>query len=482
MPLRIAVAQAWAVALELYTTNTLPGWRNKLCLFVICFFLGLVFGGLLFLGLHLSVGYTSLVSLYITSAMIVLVTAILFFFKQARCFSMLFLVSCGMQQGRNILITAGTGVVIVSNVRNTFNNLHGLAKSMICNLEAKKLSIDTTPVGKYIGVIKWIYDQTKVFSNLLDLVTFTPEFHIEHTISTHDLKEKLQNAEQQVKEVSENVSKIMDTMSSIGQKVLPALGVFLVLISTVFYIRKYYFNKKFENTFITPRFIRFDKKQKADGKPHILPLTKKERKKYVTIPSPRLSGKERKRMGVFLIPVLTHTSVWAFFMGVDALLYWLILTISKHLEGVPPIMVALRMTMDKENRVFGIIPETSSSESQDFSYNVTLFEKKCIPKPTLLIQNSSIPLVAIILILMLLGLMSAKLTELKLLVVSSFYPDNEDERIEYLHTKILKKRSKKRLKPLKSTLIVFAKKLDFWFPVFSFFRKQEDDRNTLELD
>ncbi|MGH0134359.1 UNVERIFIED_CONTAM: hypothetical protein FKN15_031573 [Acipenser sinensis] len=251
-----------------------------------------------------------------------------------------------MQQGRNILITAGTGVVIVSNVRNTFNNLHGLAKSMICNLEAKKLSIDTTPIGKYIGVIKWIYDQTKVFSNLLNLVTFTPEFHIEHTISTQDLKEKLQNAEQQVKEVSENVSKIMDTMSSIGQKVLPALGVLLVLISTVFYIRKYYFNKKFENTFITPRFILFDKKQKADGKPHILPLTKKERKKYVTIPSPSLSVKERKRMGMFLIPVLTHTFAWAFFMGVDALLYWLILTISKHLEGVPPIMVALRMSMD----------------------------------------------------------------------------------------------------------------------------------------
>ncbi|MGH0147101.1 UNVERIFIED_CONTAM: hypothetical protein FKN15_010049 [Acipenser sinensis] len=81
----------------------------------------------------------------------------------------------------------------------------------------------------------------------------------------------------------------------------------LVLIGTVFYIRKYYFSKTFENTFITPRFIRFDKKQKADGKLYILPLTKKERKKYVTIPSPRLSVNEGKRMGMFLIPVLTHT-------------------------------------------------------------------------------------------------------------------------------------------------------------------------------
>ncbi|XP_033855149.3 dendritic cell-specific transmembrane protein [Acipenser ruthenus] len=482
MPLRIAVAQAWAVALELYTTNTMPGWRNKLCLFVLCFFLGLVFGGLLFLGLHLSLGYTSLVSLYIASAMTVLVTAILFFFKRVRCFSMLFLVSCGMQQGRNILITAGTGVVILSNVRNTFNNLNGLAKSIICNQEAKKLSIETTPIDKYVGVIKWIYDQTKVFSNLLDLVTFTPEFHIDHKISTHNLNEKLQKAEQQLKEVSENVSQIMDRVSSIAQKILPALGVLLVLIGTVFYIRKYYFSKTFENTFITPRFIRFDKKQKADGKPHILPLTKKERKKYVTIPSPRLSVNEGKHMGMFLIPVLTHTFAWAFFMGVDALLYWLILTISKHLEGVPPIMVALRMSIDKENRVFGIIPEASSYQSEDFSYNVTLFEKKCIPKPTLLIQKSLVPLISIILILMLLGLMSAKLMELKLLVVSSFYPGNEDERIEYLHAKILKKRSKKKLKPLKSRLIVFAKKLDFWFPVFSFFRKQKDGRNTLELD
>ncbi|XP_041104611.1 dendritic cell-specific transmembrane protein-like [Polyodon spathula] len=481
MPLRISVAQAWAVALELYTTNTMPGWRNKLCLFVICFFLSLIFGGLLFLGLDLSVGYTSLMSLYITSAMTVTVTVILFFFKQARCFSMLFLVSCGMQQGRNILITAGTGVVIVSNVRNTFNNLRGLAKSMICNLEARQITINTTPIDKYIGVIQWIYDQTKVFSNLL-IVKFEPEFHIEHTISTYDLKERLQKAKQEVKEVSENVSQIMDTLSSIGQKVLPLLGVFLVLIGTVFYIRKYHFNKKFENTFITPRFIRFDKKQEAEGKPHLLPLTKKERKKYVIIPSPRLSVKEGKRMGMFFIPVLIHTSAWVFFIMVDALLYWLILTISKHLEDVPPIMVDLKMSIDKENRVFGIISENSRSESQDFSYNVTLFEKNCIPKPTLLIQKSSVPLVVIIVILMLIGLMSSKLTELKLLVISSFYPDNEDKRIEYLHAKILKKRPKKKLKPFKSRLIVFDKKLDFWFPVFSFFWKQDDNRTTLELD
>ncbi|KAJ8353789.1 hypothetical protein SKAU_G00213560 [Synaphobranchus kaupii] len=245
------------------------------------------------------------------------------------------------------------------------------------------------------------------------------------------------------------------------------------MLFTALYLRRYYSNRKFQNTFITSKFIQYDKKQKAEGKPHVLPLTKKEAKRYTAIPSLGLTIKEGKIMLKFYIPLLTNLLLWVLFIGIDALLYWFILVIRKHLEELEPFHVPLVMNAREDIFVLDIIHVSGRYKKGDFSFSVALFEKECLPEPSLLLYQSVIPLAVILVILVILGLLSSKLMQLKLLVSSEFYGDNADERVEYLHAKILRSRSKTKFYELRHLLKTLWKKKSFWFPVF--FHHQKDD-------
>lgn len=80
---------------------------------------------------------------------------------------------------------------------------------------------------------------------------------------------------------------------------------------------------------------------------------------------------------------------------------------------------------------------------------MTLFEKECLPTPTLLLHTSVIPLALILSILVVMILMAAKVAQLRLLVCERFFPGPTEARVEYLHAKILKRRQQKR--PVKVT-------------------------------
>lgn len=84
------------------------------------------------------------------------------------------------------------------------------------------------------------------------------------------------------------------------------------------------------------------------------------------------------------------------------------------------------------------------NHQRDFSYTVTLFEKTCLPKPKLLLYDSVVPLAAILFILLIMAMMAAKLTQLRLMVCERFFTTAAEERVEYLHAKILRKRLKRR--------------------------------------
>ncbi|GCC31276.1 hypothetical protein chiPu_0009733 [Chiloscyllium punctatum] len=80
------------------------------------------------------------------------------------------------------------------------------------------------------------------------------------------------------------------------------------------------------------------------------------------------------------------------------------------------------------------------------SYKAPLFPSDCFPEPTLTINDMWIPLTTITSALVLLTLLSAKIATLKILILSSFYPEAQRDRAYFLHEEIIKKRSSERLK------------------------------------
>uniref|UniRef100_A0A8C3XKV1 Dendritic cell-specific transmembrane protein-like domain-containing protein n=1 Tax=Chelydra serpentina TaxID=8475 RepID=A0A8C3XKV1_CHESE len=453
----------------LFVSERKPGWKNLLQLFAVCCTVSFIISSLLFLGLHSFLAHYPLVSLAISGSTWIGLSIGLCSSKHMRCFGMLFVLSCGLREGRNALIAAGTAVVVAGNVQSIFHNLKILADSIACNLEVEQFAF----IKHYIKIIQWIYNEAKHLSNPVEeVVSLSDKFNVTYLISDEDLKMKLNNTKQQIQSVTNHISSILAIQPYINQRLVPIIGILLVPLGTYLFFRKFLgtHSVKFKNIYITKQFIEFDEHQRQQQKPTVLPLSKKERKEYVIVPSLCLTRKERKSIGRILIPVFTNICIWVLFAAVDYSLYWLIFSVSRHLQALPKLEVNLKVGYQVST--LPIIQYTN------LFFNFSLFKHECLPKPAFLLSSTWIQLGCIIFCLIIFALFSTTLTQLKILVSTSFYPNIEMKRIHYLHAKLLRKRSKISQKNVKRKLNSFATTFHFWFPVFKamgMVRKKEKD-------
>ncbi|NWV64870.1 DCSTP protein, partial [Malurus elegans] len=450
-----AIAQkAW----EVFISEKKPGWKYQMQLFAICSAAGFLSSFLFFLSMHFSLAHSSLGPLLISGLIWVLLSIMLFCFKHLRCFSVLFLLSCGLKNGRDALITAGMGVVVANNIQNIFHNLKVLADSITCHLKNEQFAL----IKYYVEAIKWIYEEAKLSAELpKDIAVLKHEFTPSYSISDDALKQELNDTEQEIQRIANQISFMLTILPYIGQKVLPIVGIFLVSFGTGLFIKKFVGcrSTKFKNTYITKQFIAFDEHQKQQQRPCLLPLNRKERKDYVAIPSFFFTRKDRKKMLCSFLPVIIHLCIWLLFAAVDSLFYWLIMSVNKYLQEVPDLDIQLSIFQNNENSYITLMKERI--EKND-SFKIPLFKHNCIPHPELTLSTTWIQLGVIIFFLIIFGLFSGLLTQLKILVSTSFYPDTEMKRIHYLHAKLLKKRAKLREKTGKN---MFARTVNFWFPI-----------------
>lgn len=343
--LKQALYHSWSAAADLYTTNTRQGWRNRSVLLIICLTFSLILSSFLLLYLLYVLQYGLMVAAGIASSCWVAVGASLFLSKRVRCFGVLFVLSCGMRQGRNVLITAGTSLVVLKNVQNTLENITGLSRSMVCNLQAKRVSIDTTPLCNYVRMLRWVGDVLRAFTDF-GVAELVSDLEVTSRGDSEKLRERLVEAERTLNGTAKSVWAAVDTLSSVSQRLFPAFSFLLLMGFTVLHLRRYCHDKKYENVYITRTFIHFDEKQKAEGRPPVLPLTPKEARRYITIPSPRLRVTEGKAILKFSFPVFTHCLAWVLFIGVDVLMFWFVEVIRTRLHELEPFHVPLIMNIN----------------------------------------------------------------------------------------------------------------------------------------
>ncbi|NXL84971.1 DCSTP protein, partial [Alectura lathami] len=446
---------AWRV----FVSERKPGWQPLMQLFAICSAVGFLSSVLLFLGTHISLAHQPAGALLLSGLIWVFLSIALCCSKHLRCFSVVFLLSCGLREGRNALLAAGTGVVVAGNIQNIFHNLKVLADSITCHLEFEQYDL----IKHYVELLKWIYEEAKNSIELpKHIVSLHHRFTSSYSVSDDALKQELNDTKEEIQRVANQISFMLTILPYIGQKVLPIVGIFLVSFGTGLFIKNFVgsHGAKFKNTYITKRFIAFDEHQKQQQRPCLLPLSKKERKDYVTIPSVRFTRKERKQMQRFFLPILTHLCIWLLFAAVDYLFYWLIISVNKYLKESPNLEIQLRLFQQRneKNFIFDVREYTTKSNPS----NISLFKRECIPQPEHYLSMTWLQLGIIIFFLIIFGVFSGLLTQLKILVSTSFYPDAEMKRIHYLHAKLLKRRAKLQQKTAKN---MFARKVSFWFPI-----------------
>ncbi|CAG6016023.1 unnamed protein product [Menidia menidia] len=452
-----------SLLVDVFTTGKRDGWTRTMAFLSVCAFFGLLLSSLLFLYLYLTLNYQPAVAVAFSGCFGILVTVALSLSKRIRCFGALFVISIFMKKSRNLLLTAGTSVVVLRNIRNTLENLSRLVRSMICNLKAKKASV-LAPFSNYIEMLKWIGNMLKGVTDL-GVLRLDSQLKVSPRLESEQFQLTIGEAERRLNETVKYAQFLVETVSTVTDWTFPVISFLVLAVFIALHMRKYLSDMKYQNRFISRKFVLFDEKQKAQGKPHVLPLTPKEEKLYTSITSPRPSTKEGKALAKFGIPVVSHFFAWVIFITVDALLYCLIDIITKRLSELKPFHVPLIISFKGIATLIGI-PFVEENHQTDFSYSVTLFEKRCLPEPRLLLYDSVFPLSAILLTLLLMTLMAAKLSQLRLLVCEQFFSAAASARVEYLHRKILRKRSKTAVEKKGRSLTSLVIKPQFWFPLF----------------
>lgn len=326
-------------AIDVFTTGERISWQRTFILLFTSVLSSLLLSSLLLLYLLFAVDYELVVASGIAGCFGVLLTVALFSSNRVRCLGTLFVISIFMKKSRNLLLTAGTSLVVLKNVRNTLRNLTHLTRSMICNLKAKKASI-VAPFRSYVKMLEWIGGVLKGVTDL-GVVNLDSKLKVSPRIESEVFRLKLSEAEQKLNETVRYVQGVMETVSSVTDKMFPAISFLVLMMFIALRIKKYCSDMKYENYFISRKFVLFDEKQKAEGKPHVLPLTPKEEKLYAFIPSACPTPKDGKAMLKFGAPVMSHFVAWAIFIMVDALLYCFVDIVTKTLSELKPFHVPL---------------------------------------------------------------------------------------------------------------------------------------------
>ncbi|XP_056378998.1 dendritic cell-specific transmembrane protein [Hyla sarda] len=446
------------------------GWKNRIIFAFLCWLFGMTISGCFSLVFFLSKVGLGPVTSMIAILVGMLLSILAFAFKSVRCNGLLFLLCCGMRQGRNVLIAIGTSIVLFNNVRNILGNLKVLADSIICNLDEKRNLLKVTPFDYYVKTLYALYKQAKgqFFNPLKDFVNVVDNFRCSVQISDEELKTTLRETRQQIQDLSSNILALLNGILFYGRIAFLILGVSIIVIGSIIFFRKFLAsdNAKYENIYITKRFIKYDQHRKQQNMLCVLPLNKAERGVYMTIPSLKTSRKQKQKMVMFLIPVMTNVFIWCLISALDFMLYWLILTIGKNLQGLPPVDVPMSMTFT-QLRIEELFIPRKTENVYETQMNFNVFEPQCTPEPQLSLTATWIPLAILIGVLLFLGLISAFLVQMKLSVIAAFYPDRAAERVTYLHNKILGERTLLLSSSKGRQLKYIISQVNFWFPIIT---------------
>ncbi|XP_050397779.1 E3 ubiquitin-protein ligase DCST1 isoform X2 [Patella vulgata] len=216
----------------------------------------------------------------------------------------------------------------------------------------------------------------------------------------------------------------------------------LLVINAVLYERKYASKVSFDNIYITSYFKKIDRKRKLDGKMSVLPLKKLERKLYTDSRSFKMSSAERSKCMIGLTTILLHAVICMMVVIFDFLLHYLLYLLNRH--GDVQFVFTGQSDLDIEitgNSIVALLFKTlagSVKVSQD--YNTSGNIQICLPQPREPSMSTIYLSFALYLVALLFVVLQGYGQRLLHFITAFFYPEKEQQRINYLYRKILVKR------------------------------------------
>ncbi|XP_022102180.1 DC-STAMP domain-containing protein 2-like isoform X2 [Acanthaster planci] len=322
----------------------------------------------------------------------------------------------------------------------------------------------------------------KALNDILQLFNTDVDFesYWENRLNQSQTFDSIQAAIQQ--ELEDSFS-FLNLAFAVIDKIL-ALSIVFLLIRSYQYHSKYHTKDNFDNCYITEEFKLLDERRQKSGLEPLLPLKKSERRQLINSSAVSLSKPEKGLFKLGLVTVLLHAVIATILIVADHGLFWLLSLISRH--GRVRFEISGEGGTDLTIGGSGVLsPLIQSLFVAGFEatneFNVSLDTERCLPNPVPPNEILSVGIGVLYLIALVMVLLQAYALRLRRRIASYFYPEREQERIQYLYNHTLQRRQnlfkllKQRIRETKhemevkqrvSFIAYLSAKYPFWRRVF----------------
>ena len=215
--------------------------------------------------------------------------------------------------------------------------------------------------------------------------------------------------------------------------------ILLLFISSLIYIKNFRSKDHYDNIYITEAFKKMDEACQKKQQEFVLPLTTNEAIWHVDVTSRKPSVLEMSAVTRELRSIVYHLVIVALVIGFDYLLHYSLVLVEKYgdvaltIDGISTVDVNLQGNGIFTKLLRMTIDTLTVNETFSVNINFTL----CLPNPSKPKTDYLPPIGILYAVAVVLAISNAYAMRLRRAIAASFYPEQEDVRIHYLHEKLI---------------------------------------------
>ncbi|XP_019395344.1 PREDICTED: osteoclast stimulatory transmembrane protein [Crocodylus porosus] len=439
------IQEVASAAWSTYSKPVPSSCNELLALFLQCCCITALIGGLFYNWLFASLEYPSHLSAATAAFFSFLLLVALFLVHPFRCMFTIIVPTIGTKQGRKLLLSTCFMIVAVNITPNIMENIKTILQVIkcICKNSSESLLNSTALLGK----ASWEFGHhiKPVFDNLLVWKPMNGPFQLLVDRNTSVIRQQLGLAGQKIKEDFSAAELLVKGAVLISNRVVAGFFMFFLFFESAWYVKSYLTNLQFDNIYITKKLECLAVEKETTNLLACLP------KNLIKSTGLKLSREETmvclmRMMLLTLVLLLTVVII-----ATDHIAFYLADTAMKEVVKLPTVPVTLNI---KYNAKVNIVPFLSSlflyggptavDFQRSYHQNLTFVSADCTRKLASP-PNNSVALVVGLLFCIIYAMIFLETYAHRLCrkISASFFESQEEQRVYYLYSKLLKTYKKK---------------------------------------
>ncbi|XP_054836417.1 osteoclast stimulatory transmembrane protein [Eublepharis macularius] len=456
--------QAFTWEVWLAYSAPLPSNHKQLrSLFLMCCCIAVSIGGLFYRWMFSSLQYSFRFSAATAAAVSLLALLTLFLVHPARCMFTMIVPTLGTKQGRRLLLSACFMIVAVNITPNILSNIQAILQVIKCICKNSSKSVLTST--HLLGNASWDFSHylKGVINYMPSQIVKPGDGHIQ--FETHNnsflLSRKMITTSQGIKEDFSHVEMLAQKAALLSNRVVAGFFLFYLIFESAWYLKNYLTDLQFDNIYITKKLEDLAQKNQAT---HLLVCSPKKLIKPTGLKLTREELMTCLRQMILITLMLILTLV---IIATDYIAFHLAQATVTEVSRFPAVPIKFQIKYDVKltwlkflGKIFNdafptgqVIAPFESSYHQNLtvvSANCSL-KWPCPPNPSVIFAVGL--LYCIIYAMIFLETYSHRLCRK---ISASFFESHEDQRLQYLYRKLVRKHKRKEQKQHQQKSTVFS--------------------------